>query len=139
MTAAALDIPYADGIRLPCIGSKAIMTPHLTRTFDMHTPCEGDEKIAAVVAKLGIGRQRGDHLTGGHLDGRKVVVAIGDGVGNVIEQLAAVVTVVRVGLDNLQGNRVELLCDRWNIPPNTTDQVISTSVDATAAGKFDTP
>ena len=47
------------------------------------------------MAKLGIRCQRVDDLVGRHLDGRQVVVAVRDRVGNVVKELGVVMAVIR--------------------------------------------
>ncbi len=54
------------------------------------------------MAELGIRRERVNDLVGWDLDRRKVVVAVGDGVGNVVKHLGVEVAVVRKRLDDLR-------------------------------------
>jgi len=75
--------------------------PHLT-----DTPCKCDKQITTIVSKLGVGRQGPNYLTGGHLDGGKVVIAVGDGVRDVIKEGNIEMTIVCISLDNLE----ELIC-----------------------------
>jgi hypothetical protein len=57
------------------------------------------------VSKLGVGRQGPNYLTGGHLDGGKVVIAVGDGVRDVIKEGNIEMTIVCISLDNLHRRR----------------------------------
>lgn len=54
------------------------------------------------MAELGIRRERVNDLVSWDLDRRKVVVAVGDGVGNVVKHLGVEVAVVRKRLDDLR-------------------------------------
>lgn len=59
-----------------------------------YIPGQGHKQVCALVAELGICRQRRNNLAGGRLDGCQVVVAVGNGVRNIIKELGVEVAKV---------------------------------------------